>query len=69
MGRLRCVVTRANSQPAVACYVRDEGDAAWSALAMDVLRIEEGLIAEIITFGSDVFPAFGLPLSGPWSTA
>ena len=28
---------------------------------MDVLRIEDGLVAEIITFDSDVFDWFGLP--------
>jgi hypothetical protein len=28
---------------------------------MDVLRIEDGLIAEIITFDSEVFDWFGLP--------
>jgi hypothetical protein len=49
-GRLRCVFTRANLQPAVANYVRRRGDAAWRALALDVLRIEEGIITEIVTF-------------------
>ena len=58
---LRCVTTRANGLPAVAAYVRRAGDPAWSALAMDVLRIEEGAIAEILTFGPDVFGAFELP--------
>jgi len=61
-GRLHCIVTRANRQPAVAAYVRRPGDAAWHALAMDVLRIEEGLIAEIVTFSPECFPSFGLPL-------
>jgi hypothetical protein len=28
---------------------------------MDVLRVEDGLITEIVTFGPDVFDAFGLP--------
>jgi RNA polymerase sigma-70 factor (ECF subfamily) len=61
-GSLRCVVTHANRQPAVACYERRPGDSAWRALAMDVLRIEDGLIAEIVMFMPDSFPAFGLPL-------
>jgi RNA polymerase sigma-70 factor (ECF subfamily) len=61
MGRLRCVTTRANGLPAVACYARREGDPSWRALAIDVLRIDEGSIAEILTFSPDVFPAFGLP--------
>jgi RNA polymerase sigma-70 factor (ECF subfamily) len=55
-------VTHANRQPAVACYERRPGDSAWRALAMDVLRIEDGLIAEIVMFMPDSFPAFGLPL-------
>ena len=61
-GRVRCVVVHANRQPAVACYRRLPGDSIWRALAMDVLRIEEGLITEIVGFGSDHYPAFGLPL-------
>jgi RNA polymerase sigma-70 factor, ECF subfamily len=61
-GLVRCVVTRANLQPAVANYVCRPGDSAWRALAMDVLHIEDGLIAEIVTFPPDCFPPFGLPL-------
>lgn len=61
-GRLRCVVTHANLQPAVAAYVCRPGDSTWRALAMDVLRIEDGLITEIVTFGPDTFPLFGLPI-------
>ena len=61
-GRLRCVVTHANLQPAVAAYVCRPGDATWRALALDVLRIEGGLITEIVTFMPDNFPLFGLPL-------
>ena len=29
---------------------------------MDVLRIEDGLITEIVGFMADNFPAFGLPM-------
>jgi RNA polymerase sigma-70 factor (ECF subfamily) len=61
-GHLRCVVTHANLQPAVANYVRRPGDSTWQALALDVLRIEDGLITEIVTFSPDSYPAFGLPL-------
>jgi RNA polymerase sigma-70 factor, ECF subfamily len=60
-GRLRCVETRANRQPAVACWLQRAGDARHHALALDVLRIEEGAVAEIITFPARVFPAFDLP--------
>jgi RNA polymerase sigma-70 factor (ECF subfamily) len=60
-GDMRCVATRANRQPAVACYLRRPGESAHRPLAIDVLRISGGLVAEINTFGPDVFPAFGLP--------
>jgi RNA polymerase sigma-70 factor (ECF subfamily) len=50
-------------QPAVANYVLRPGDAAWQALALDVLRIEEGVITEIVTFAGSVFPRFGLSLT------
>jgi hypothetical protein len=61
-GHLRCVATHANLQPAVANYLRRPGDSSWRALALDVLRIEDGLIAEIVVFMPDNFPAFGLPI-------
>jgi len=61
-GRLRCIVTHTNLQPAVAAYVCRPGDSTWRALALDVLRIEDGLITEIVTFMPDTFPLFGLPI-------
>jgi RNA polymerase sigma-70 factor (ECF subfamily) len=60
-GSMRCLVTRANRQPAVACYVRRPGDDAHTPLAIDVLRIQDGAVADIVTFGPEVFPAFSLP--------
>jgi RNA polymerase sigma-70 factor, ECF subfamily len=60
-GQFRCVVTSANRQPAVACYLRSHGGDEYEALALDVLRVEEGEIADITSFTSAVFPAFGLP--------
>jgi RNA polymerase sigma-70 factor (ECF subfamily) len=60
-GHLRCALTRANMQPAVAFYLRRPGDSEYRALALDVLRIEDGAVAEVTAFDSDVFPAFGLP--------
>lgn len=62
-GRLRCVTTRANRQPAVACYVLGQSDTTWRALAVDVLRIEEGMISEIVVFGPEVFGDLGLPMT------
>ena len=62
-GRVRCVITHANLQPAVANYVFRPGDSMWRAMALDVLRVEEGLITEIVTFAPDVFACFDLPLT------
>ena len=56
-GHMRCVLTRANMQPAVAVYLRRPGDSEYRALAVDVLRIESGVVAEVTAFGADVFPA------------
>ena len=61
-GRLHCVVTHANLQPAVAAYVCRPGDSTWRAMALDVLRIEDGLITEIVVLPPDTFPLFGLPI-------
>ncbi|HKD41056.1 MAG TPA: RNA polymerase subunit sigma-70 [Myxococcaceae bacterium] len=60
-GRIRCAVTRANRQPAVANYLLAKGDSVYRAMTLDVLRIEEGMITEIVTFAPDLFHAFGLP--------
>jgi RNA polymerase sigma-70 factor (ECF subfamily) len=59
-GHFRCVLTRANMQPAVAFYLRRAGDSEYRAFAVDVLRIEDGEIAEVTAFGAGVFAAFGL---------
>ena len=53
--QLEGVPTRANRQPAVAFYNHGE------AMALDVIRIEDGMITEIITFPGSVFEEFGLP--------
>ena len=57
----KCRTTVANGQPAVAMYLRRRGASTYEAFSMDVLRIEDGLIAEIVTFDSDVFDWFRLP--------
>jgi RNA polymerase sigma-70 factor (ECF subfamily) len=49
-GELRCVEVRVNRQPAVACYRRRPGAAELRPLALDVLRIENGRIAEVVAF-------------------
>jgi RNA polymerase sigma-70 factor (ECF subfamily) len=47
--------------PTAASYLRRPGDSEFRAFKFDVLRIEDGLIAEITTFGYALFGAFGLP--------
>lgn len=60
-GDLRCMLTSANLQPAVACYHRGPGDPDFRPLGLDVLRVEDGMIAEIVMFPGEVFASFGLP--------
>jgi RNA polymerase sigma-70 factor (TIGR02960 family) len=60
MGDWRLVPTRANRQPAAASYLRRPGDTVYRAFKIDVLRVRDGAIAEITTFSSDLFAAFGL---------
>jgi RNA polymerase sigma-70 factor (ECF subfamily) len=60
-GEWRLVPTRANRQPAAASYLRRPGDTTFRAFKLDVLRVEDGRIAEITTFGTALFGAFGLP--------
>src|SRR4051794_7311191 len=60
-GSMRCVVTQANGQPAVACYVRTPDTDAHRPLALDVLRIEDGLVREIVTFDGGLLEHFALP--------
>jgi RNA polymerase sigma-70 factor (ECF subfamily) len=62
-GHLRCLLTRVNAQPAVAVYLRRPDDPEYRPLAIDVLRIEAGTIAEITAFDLDerLVAALGLP--------
>jgi RNA polymerase sigma-70 factor (TIGR02960 family) len=53
--------TSANRMPTAASYLRRPGDMAYRAFKLDVLRIENDLIAEITTFGPELFEAFDLP--------
>jgi hypothetical protein len=61
MGDWRLVPTRANRQPAAASYLRRPGETEWRAFKFDILRCEEGGIAEITTFDATLFEQFGLP--------
>lgn len=60
-GSLRCLLTSANGQPAVAAYVRMPGDVTFQPLTLDVLQIRDGVVTEIVTFGRAVFEHFALP--------
>lgn len=61
-GDWRAVAVRANGHPACACYLRERPEEPFRAFAIDVLRIEDGRIAEIMAFiAPELYPAFGLP--------
>ncbi|MGO9080624.1 MAG: RNA polymerase subunit sigma-70 [Streptosporangiaceae bacterium] len=60
-GDWRLLPARANRMPAAASYLCRDGDAAFRAFKLDVLRIEGETIAEITTFGPALFDAMGLP--------
>jgi RNA polymerase sigma-70 factor (ECF subfamily) len=59
-GEWRLVPTSANRMPTAASYLRVPGDSLFRAFKFDVLRVDDGRIAEITTFGAELFPAFGL---------
>jgi RNA polymerase sigma-70 factor (ECF subfamily) len=59
-GDWRLVPTMANRMPTAASYLRRPADPIFRAFKFDVLRVENGKIAEITTFGRVLFPAFGL---------
>jgi len=61
-GEYRCLPTRANLQPAVDVYLRSPGDTEFQLISVEVLRVEEGKIAEIVDYSiPEVLAAFGLP--------
>jgi RNA polymerase sigma-70 factor (ECF subfamily) len=59
-GDWRLVPTWANRMPTAASYLRRPGDTVFRAFKFDVLRPRGAEIAEITTFGPELFPAFGL---------
>jgi RNA polymerase sigma-70 factor (TIGR02960 family) len=63
MGEWRVVATRANRQPAALCYLRAPGDSVFRAFKLDVLRIDDGLIAEVTTFDPRLFGLEGFGLA------
>jgi RNA polymerase sigma-70 factor (ECF subfamily) len=61
LGDWLLVATRANRQPAAASYLRAPGESNFKAFKLDVLRVVDGAIAEVTTFGERVFDSFDLP--------
>jgi RNA polymerase sigma-70 factor (TIGR02960 family) len=59
-GEWRLLPTGLNRMPASASYLRRPGDTTYRAFKLDVLRIEDGRIAEITTFGPERLTALGL---------
>ena len=60
-GDWRLLPTVANRMSTAASYLRVEGDTIHRPFKLDVLRVVDGRIAEITTFGPELFPQFGLP--------
>lgn len=71
-GEWRCVPVEVNRQLALAAYLRPTREIElddvhvvpgphFDACALDVLRIEDGLVTEVTTFGPEVFASLGLP--------
>ena len=62
VGEYAFVPTSASLQPAVAIYLRRPEDTLFRPLALEVLRVEDGQIAEVVDFGdASLFERFGLP--------
>ena len=64
-GEWRLLGTWANRMPTAASYLRKAGDTEFRAFKFDVLRVEDGRIAEITTFGPELFGVFGLAATVP----
>ena len=65
-GRWRLVPTRANGQPAFAWYRRTPDKSSFAAFAIQVVTVEEDLVADATTFVfPGLFEAFGLSVEIP----
>jgi RNA polymerase sigma-70 factor (ECF subfamily) len=60
-GEWTVLPTAANRSPAVACYLREPGDPQARICRFDVLRVADGRITEITTFGRALADQFGVP--------
>jgi len=67
IGEFRMVPVWMNRQPTAAGYMRRPGETAFRAFSVDVLRVEGGLITDVVSFEhTPAFPIFdllGLPVS------
>jgi RNA polymerase sigma-70 factor, ECF subfamily len=58
----KCLITQANRMPSIASYAKLPGEPEYTPVSIDVLRIEDGLVAEVTTFGvKGLVDAFALP--------
>jgi RNA polymerase sigma-70 factor (TIGR02960 family) len=60
-GEWRLVPVSANRMSAAATYLRKWDETEFKAFKFDLIRFEDGLVAEVTTFGAELFPRFGLP--------
>ena len=60
-GEWKLLPTRVNRMPAAASYHRADGASDFTPFKIDVLRVRDGRIAEVTTFGTEVFAELGLP--------
>ena len=60
-GDFKLVPVAANRQPAAAAYLRARGKSDYRLTGLNVLRIENGKVAEVTSFRPDLCSAFGLP--------
>lgn len=64
VGHWHLVETRANGAPAIANYLAPSASGPFTALSIDVLRVESGMISGMHSFlDASHFPTFGLPLT------
>lgn len=65
-GAWRHLPTKANGQPAVACYLWDEAVGVYTGWSINVLTLRDGRISEVVSFiGPEHLAAFGLPAHLP----